>query len=264
MEGASDGLTIDKLTVRILTGIYRGRVVGNTKPSCKAAWQGRLRLGFAPLPYDEIAMLYRNVLLTPKDYASHFKNILHRRLWVRSKTPRDGSNKCRCCGNVIEHIHHIADCEVIRPAFDHLLRLSKQAKCNLTVTRELLLLGVGEDNHLIPLGVASLLILLYKFIIIRFTAVDLDNAKFNALDCWTGACYRFITRVNALVHKSFLESRKAAAASQPLPQFRTRNKYLAPLAHISPQGRLEWAAGVFELLMPAALTSAAVTTGATL
>ena len=111
-----------------------------------------------PLPYREIAMIYRNVLLTPKDYASHYKNILHRRLMVRSFAPKDGNNSCRCCGKTIEHIHHIASCEVIGPAFDKLFELAAIAGYRPARTQELILLAVDGEG-MMPGGITNLLII---------------------------------------------------------------------------------------------------------
>ena len=105
IEGASEGATIDCMTVRALTAVYRECSAKPEKtkkpvkpkpkrvmPTCIGSWCARLRGDVhGVLPFHSIAMVYRNVLLTPKDYQSHFKNILHRRLQVRSLVPHEGN-----------------------------------------------------------------------------------------------------------------------------------------------------------------------------
>ena len=73
-----------------------------------------------PLPND-IGERYNTRLLTPRDWGSHFKNVLHRALLVRSIS---SGEPCRCCGYAYENLQHFAKCEaaglnkVLRLAFD--------------------------------------------------------------------------------------------------------------------------------------------------
>ena len=64
---------------------------------------------------------YNTRLLTPRDWASHFKNILHRALMVRSTTTGES---CRCCNFARENIQHFATCEVASKLWDDLILLA--------------------------------------------------------------------------------------------------------------------------------------------
>ena len=100
---------LDGVTVRNLT--HELRQINSVDPSCLAAWE--LRIG--KLPHD-IGQRYNNKLLTPKDWMSHFKNVLHRAFY--SKNRRAGDQLCRCCKSAIENLQHIATCSIAGMVFD--------------------------------------------------------------------------------------------------------------------------------------------------
>ena len=90
---------LDKIDVKKLT--YAFSVATRVPPSCLAAWAARI----GPLPED-VGTRYNQRLLTPRDWASHFKNIMHRAMRVRSHDDRDPG--CRCCRYARENIEHLA------------------------------------------------------------------------------------------------------------------------------------------------------------
>ena len=51
-------------------------------PSCIAALEDRI----GHLPSD-IGQRYNNAMLTPRDWHSHFKNVMHRGLWTKGHDP---------------------------------------------------------------------------------------------------------------------------------------------------------------------------------
>ena len=66
--------------------------------------------------------MFQGGLLTPKDYSSYFKNVLHRALLTRNRKPADdGSKACRCCLAADESLSHLPDCPSLLPDW---LRLS--------------------------------------------------------------------------------------------------------------------------------------------
>ena len=245
--GASDGITIDMATVRNLTAIYRTQALKTKAPTCVSKWTERFRPNpLSSLPFGAIANVYRNAFLTPKDYHSHFKNILHRRLKVRSYAPHNGSTQCRCCGNDDESITHFPECTKLRPLYSKFIELAALAGCSINPTPELLILGVADDHTTIPRGlhVHNLLLMMYKLLIAHLTSIDTEGAKLNVAGVWTGAGHRFMTKARARSYNALLEYRAAKGARRPIPSTRSLNANLAPLAQINDWGDITWADGV--------------------
>ena len=94
-EWRIEGLDVDldKIDVRIYTRFLAQRA--RVEPSCLSAWAERIDA----LPND-IGERYNTRLLTPRDWGSHFKNVLHRALLVRSIS---SGEPCRCCGYAYEN-----------------------------------------------------------------------------------------------------------------------------------------------------------------
>ena len=83
---------LDKGKVRSLTRAMTG--LSHVPPSCLAAWAKRI----GELPLD-VGGRYNNSLLTPRDWTSHFKNVMHRAMLTRSVTTQE---PCRCCSYASE------------------------------------------------------------------------------------------------------------------------------------------------------------------
>ena len=111
-EWRIEGLDVplDKIDVRSYTQFLslRARVA----PTCLSAWEERI----GALP-REVGERYKARLLTPRDWGSHFKNVLHRSLLVRSITTGE---PCRCCGHAREDLRHFGRCEKASSLFDDL------------------------------------------------------------------------------------------------------------------------------------------------
>ena len=112
MKGADEPL--DRLSVRVLTRVFSWAT--HIDPACWDAWEKRI----GALPKD-VGERYNTRLLTPRDWASHFKNILHRALMVRSITTGE---PCRCCNFARENMIHFATCEVAGKLWSDLLTLT--------------------------------------------------------------------------------------------------------------------------------------------
>ena len=245
IDGASEGITIDMASVRILTAVYRRQALRKVVPTCITSWTKLLRNSVdGVLPFYSIADLYRNVLLTPKDYHPHFKNILHRRLRVRSHAPHNGSDKCRCCGDATEHIIHIASCRALRPLFERFAALASMVGVHLLLTPELILLGVRDDYSTIARGLHNLLIIIYKMLIIQLTTIDVEGAKLSIAGVWKSAGHRLITRVNAKAYEYRLTHNLTYDSSRAPPSIRTGNAQLTPLGQFSEEGHVVWKEGV--------------------
>ena len=98
---------LHKLTVRALTRLFRSQ--DEETPTCVSSWEKKL----GRLDWDKIKAIYASPALTPRDWASHFKNVLHRAFFSR-RINKDAPNpRCRCCGRELESLMHFTSC---RPA----------------------------------------------------------------------------------------------------------------------------------------------------
>ena len=230
--GADDSPPLDKLTVKVLTAVYRR--AAEKVPTCRSAWEKRLG---APLPWREVGALFQGGLLTPKDYSSYFKNILHRAMLVRSRMPApDGSKCCRCCHGPEEHFVHLADCAVLRTeCWDRVASLA-----GLPFSRKLALLGATSQSGVLPRGLASLWILAWKFVIIEMTQVGLHGGEVDARAAWRQAVRRLVVRVHAKVHCFRVSLISAEGKGGKLPAPSALNALLEPLAEVSTRGSLTW------------------------
>ena len=84
--------------------VFRRRLdhVMRVPPSCIAAWEDRI----GHLPSD-IGQRYNNAMLTPRDWHSHFKNVMHRGLWTKGHDPIEAA--CRCCKLTHENLQNFAE-----------------------------------------------------------------------------------------------------------------------------------------------------------
>ena len=141
-----------------------------------AAWTARLG---CRIPWQEIGQGFQGGLLTPKDYCSYFKNILHRALLTRNRKPSDdGDTKCRCCHAVDESLSHLPDCPSLLPLWNRLLSLVDEPHSNIAI-----LLGIGRNGHALPLGWRALWMII--FIIISFTQIGVgEAATVNVESTW--------------------------------------------------------------------------------
>ena len=152
-------LPLDELTVKHLTEIFRMIHNKIIPPSCIATWEmkhtpkegvrfGGLQPLSSLIPWEKIGKRYGGMLLTPKDFMTNFKLILHRALFTRSQNPTAPSGLCRLCHNTKETIEHLGDCPTLRPIFEWFEKVSE-----ITLDGNLgRLLGLSGDPppHLTP------------------------------------------------------------------------------------------------------------------
>ena len=106
---------LDRIGVRDLTLAFVRPMV--KQPSCKEAWERRLG---SPVDWQGVGKRYKSGLGTPKDFGSHFKNILHRSFFTNPHNPKAGSPLCRACGLHRESIMHFGECPALAPVFSSL------------------------------------------------------------------------------------------------------------------------------------------------
>ena len=232
VEGANGSPTLDQLTVRILTNVFRRQ--GEKPPTCMAAWTARLG---CRIPWQEIGQSFQGGLLTPKDYCSYFKNILHRALLTRNRKPsEDGDTKCRCCHAVDESLSHLPDCPSLLPLWNRLLSLVDEPHSNVAI-----LLGVGRNGHALPLGWRALWLIVWKFIIISFTQIGVgEAATVNVESTWELALRRLAVRVHAVAHNYRTRLGAAEVRGHKPPTPASTNKLLEPIASLDEEGALAW------------------------
>ena len=181
---------LDKVTVRMLT---RGMAaVAHVQPSCIEAW--RVRIGDLP---SDIGERYNVSLLTPKDWASHFKNILHRAMWTKGHDETD--QECRCCRVAFENIQHWATCQSVQPIFRALARMmgvTVQWDDKRRAERFVLFLEV-EGVKRQPAGWVNFHLVLWKYLIYQFVLVELEEEAFAPHEVWRATLDRFEKRAHA-------------------------------------------------------------------
>jgi hypothetical protein len=195
---------------------------------------------FGHVDWGKIGSKYRERLITPKDFMPHFKNILHRALFTRNRCKvrvASGAILCRLCHREVERITHLATCRCTRPLWDKFRSLHKIKTTDNQSHLKLTLLGYTTPE--LPTSISDFHLILWKFIIIHFTLVDLENRPFKPDEIWIGAIRRYLSKIHSLQQKIRLEVAEAQALERPI-NVRRFNALLAPLATIDEFGRLRW------------------------
>ena len=184
-EGADKG-TLETFTVRQLTAIFRDLTLPPSPPTCVRAWQERL----GEIDFHLLVSNYVTGLLTPNDYAPHFKNILHRRTFVRHINPKASTHSCRCCRRDIETTSHLGVCPRINEVLNHIWQVTET---KVTRSPELNLFAISSEP--LPRGVIALHLIVWKFILIAFSRADIMHEAFDPDAIWKGALRRLISRI---------------------------------------------------------------------
>jgi len=100
------------------------------------------------------------------------------------------------------------------------------------------LFALGPDGPL-ESGIVAFHLIVWKFILISFTQVDLARARFVPDEVWKGAVRRYISRVERL--KVVVRTRVLLAEGRgEQPSLDKDNKMTAPFGAFSPDGRFRW------------------------
>ena len=198
--------------------------------------------------------MFQGGLLTPKDYSSYFKNVLHRALLTRNRKPADdGSKACRCCLAADESLSHLPDCPSLLPDWLRLLKLIDEPHSSKAV-----LLGVGTDDQALPLGWRALWLLVWKFTIISFTQIGLGEAcRLDPSTVWEQALRRLVVRIHAKAHDFRLRLVRAHGRGFRAPSPASANRIMEPLASLDEQGALTWLPALAEQLQKLGIGSSA-------
>ena len=217
-------------------------------PSCIAAWAERIGL----LP-DDIGGRYNNALLTPKDWASHFKNVLHRNMWTKGHD--DNDKACRCCKHAYENLQHFATCDVLGKLFASLAEViadsgvdSLQNYDSFTERdkERFALFALTPEGPKLEAGWVNLHLLIWKYIIYSLTVLQTEGTPFHTHSVWQAAWTRFTWKAEALGEKNKTTSLRAESRGEEPPDSSSRGSAMSPLAAFTPEGTLIWKANITE------------------
>ena len=240
---------LTQLTVKRMTAIFRRE--HESPPSCLKAWPKYLneqRL----IPLELLGSLIHSPLTTTKDIHSWFKCILHRGMCVRHVSPCNGNTHCRVCGRAEECIEHFAICTGLDSTFKPFIVLARALNIRTMPDATLKLLGCvpcnGESYTPLPNGLLSLLLVLWKFIILMLTEVDTQGAKFCSEKVWRLTALRISERLNALRHAHQLKITQTRQRDLPPPNPAKLNRRLAPLCQVDEEGNFTYTEPFVSLL----------------
>lgn len=230
-EWRFDGLDLplDKIDVRSYTQflMLRERV----EPTCLSAWEKRV----GELPRD-IGDRYKARMLTPRDWSSHFKNVLHRALLVRSITTEE---PCRCCGCAREDLQHFGRCSKASNIFREFHSLTNEKKIPDNSWDRFSLFALLPQGKLKDVWV-DLHLLLWKQLIAVLVRVELEGEKFSVEKVWAPAWTRLKTKILALRHRVGETLRRAASRGEEPPDVSNRTRWVDPLASFDKEGIFKW------------------------
>jgi hypothetical protein len=227
------GTPLDKLTVKLLTPLFTQ--LQQVQPSCISAWEKLL----GEVDWQSVAVKYSSKVLTPRDWASHFKLILHRALFTHTINPKAPSNSCRCCHRVPERIIHLAQCSKIAQVWRQFDKLTNTPTRSRSSAYRLF--GVVDKTPL-PLALLDLHTLTWKYILLAMVHVDLDNLPFNPSVIWKQVLVRYARAVNSTAYKAQTAILRTASRGDPASSAHIKHlrKHLYPLSHLDNLGRLKW------------------------
>ena len=231
---------LDKVDVKALTTAIS--LISRVPPSCIAAWVARL----GSLP-DDLGSRYNCALLTPKDWASHFKNILHRSMWVKAHDDIDKA--CRCCKHAYENIQHFATCDVLGKLFASFAELVANSGVAIlknydaftgTEKERFALFALTPSGPNLDRGWINLHLLLWKYIIYSLTVLQTEGIPLHTHSIWQAAWQRFIWKAEALGEKVKTLHLRAESRGDEPPDSSGKGTAMSPLATFTEDGRLIW------------------------
>ena len=164
---------------------------------------------------------------------------------VRKIFPREGNKHCRLCDCAIENIVHFTECSQRKSTFAPFTELLTNFGVSGPFDAATLLMGCipANDNEsytTIPKPIFSLLLILWKFIILMLTQVDTCNFKYSQEQVWRLTLTRFSERCNALHYSHHNKIRQAINRDSPPPNSAKLTSILAPVARVEKDGKFTY------------------------
>ena len=224
-----DNVTVKKLTLSLT-------LPDQVPPTCIKTWERRL----GNIDWHMVGTKYREKLITPKDFMPHFKLILHNAFYFRHKDAERvaaGTARCRLCGSAEERSMHLPRCRCLNPLWKRFISVARLHPRDDDARDRLILLGLSDPP--LPKALSDFHLILWKFILIRLTLVDLENKPFIADYVWDGAVRRYLSKANVLTFRVGELARTAEASSREV-EFKHLNLLIHPLGKLDPDGTIAW------------------------
>jgi hypothetical protein len=240
LEGVDKPL--DKVEVSDLTKAFTLKKF--KPPTCIAQWESEL----GRINWRGLGERYTSGVQTPKDFGPHFKLALHRTMRTRDENwQRRG---CCLCDDPRQTIAHWASCPALDYVFSNLRLLDggnrwDDARLNLfgmgaqpsvAISRE------GEvietpSMKMVDVGVSMVHFIVWKFIFIAITKLNLYGTPVSATEIQEQAQNRVKDRIKALTVRLRKKLVVAQAKNKP-PNFDKERKWIRGLGDISDTGEL--------------------------
>ena len=230
--GAIDA-PLDKVTVKMLTKEISSKTA--TPPSCKRAWEERLG---KQIPWDLVGKRLNRKLLTPRDWMSYYKNVVHRSFMtnVRLRPGHPEEWACRCCRTDKESIQHFAKCPTLSPIWQKVGALAQT-----DATTELVLFGLTSDRKTVPEGISALLMLVWKFTLIQLTSASMNDTRVNTDNIWESAIARLRRKIKSKEFAHLKERRRMQGRGQEPKPPTAENKAVEGLGTFCEEkGTFKW------------------------
>jgi hypothetical protein len=216
-------------TVRQLTAALT--FACTTPPTCKTSWEERLD---HRILWDRVALITTSALVTPRDFASYMKNIVHRCFLVRHIDANAPSSLCRCCKRTEERtLHLFARCEHTSKVWVRFLSLLQP---HSPPGDQFYLFGLINER-VMPPAFRALFVIVWKFIIIALTDLGMHGTPFTPHTIWRSAVRRFLEKARACEFGAKLAIDRASGRGEP-HNIGSRNKALTPLGGLDDKGIL--------------------------
>ena len=171
---------------------------------------------------------------------SHFKNVLHRRMQVRSTGIDETQHGCRCCKHARENLQHFASCAFVWGVFAPLAaECGFTARSDRTASERFVLFGLLPEEK-IDEGWQNFHLLLWKYTIYQLVLVETEKAKFKAHEIWDAAWRRFERKALAKAESVRTETLRADSRGNEIPDVSTKGRCMEPIATLDKGGRLLW------------------------
>jgi hypothetical protein len=176
---------LDKIGVRDMTRAFARQIA--KEPKCKRRWEDIL----GEVNWQAVGKRYKQGILAPADYGTHYKCIVHRQFKLRRG---EGGDACRICGEHKESVQHFGKCSGLRSVFQSMRKVDKGERWD---DDRLNLLGL-RGRGVVKRGVSALQLMVWKQIIPEVVRVDAEGTRFDSKAVLKRAARRYIRREEAL------------------------------------------------------------------
>lgn len=225
-EQVNERVTLQNMTVKLLTGAFRRK--NSRPPLAEAKWDATLNRDEGDTPWSRVWRNLRHPASSNRDIKCRMR-VLHRSVRLRIWTDKEA--KCRMCGCGRDTFSHWPVCSVLAQAFsiEHIPNHPSG-----------IILGIDLESQPLVGSAALLHNLIWKFALINFTQVDLEDKKFDPEEVQPNAKRRLLERMLAYWSDLKVELKKREAKGHTdVKEIRERaNRNLHPFARIGEDMKL--------------------------